>query len=154
MKLLVPLFIFTLCIQTFNIQAQEDEKLKDREATFPGGTEAMFKFLSENIEFPEIAMELGDQGKVFLEFVVNKDGSIEQVAILKGVSKAIDKEAIRVINAMPNWIPAVWKGEIVRARCRIPINFILESDEDIVESPKKPAFYMGGKRKLNRYLRK
>ncbi|PKR81903.1 hypothetical protein CW751_00780 [Brumimicrobium salinarum] len=98
----------------------------DVEAGFPGGTAAMKKFLAENIKYPEIAMELGDAGRVFIEFVVNKDGSIEQVKILRGVSKEIDLEAKRVVRSMPKWKPAESKGEAVRARCRIPINFILQ----------------------------
>ncbi|HLW29633.1 MAG TPA: energy transducer TonB [Brumimicrobium sp.] len=98
----------------------------EKEAGFPGGTAAMQKFLAENIKYPEIAMELGDQGRVFIEFVVNKDGSIEQVKILRGVSKEIDIEARRVVRKMPKWEPAQSNGEPVRARCRIPINFILQ----------------------------
>jgi protein TonB len=98
----------------------------DVEAGFPGGAAAMKKFLAENIKYPEIAMELGDQGRVFIEFVVNKDGSIEQVKVLRGVSREIDVEAKRVVRRMPEWQPAESNGEPVRARCRIPINFILQ----------------------------
>lgn len=98
----------------------------DQEAGFPGGDAAMKKFLAENIKYPEIAMELGDQGRVYVEFVVNRDGSIEQVKILKGVSGEIDSEARRVVNDMPQWAPAELNGEKVRARCRIPINFKLQ----------------------------
>lgn len=98
----------------------------DKEATFPGGPAAMKKFLADHIKYPEIAMELGDQGRVFIEFVVNKDGSIEQVKILRGVSKEINQEAKRVVHSMPKWTPASTGGESVRARCRIPINFILQ----------------------------
>lgn len=98
----------------------------DVEAGFPGGAAAMKQFLADNIKYPEIAMELGDQGRVFIEFVVNKDGSIEQVKVLRGVSKEIDIEARRVVMKMPKWQPAESNGEPVRARCRIPINFILQ----------------------------
>lgn len=98
----------------------------DKEATFPGGPAAMKKFLADHIKYPEIAMELGDQGRAFIEFVVNKDGTIEQVKILRGVSKEIDREAKRVVHSMPKWTPAETGGENVRARCRIPINFILQ----------------------------
>ncbi|MBW7867884.1 MAG: energy transducer TonB [Brumimicrobium sp.] len=97
----------------------------DKEASFPGGAAAMKKFLADNVKYPEIAMELGDQGRVFVEFVVNKDGSIEQVKVLRGVSSELDKEAQRVVRSMPKWVPAEANGEKVRARCRIPINFIL-----------------------------
>lgn len=98
----------------------------DQEATFPGGAAAMKKFLADHIKYPEIAMELGDQGRVFIEFVVNKDGSIEQVKVIRGVSKEINIEAQRVVRSMPRWKPAESGGESVRARCRIPINFILQ----------------------------
>lgn len=98
----------------------------DKEADFPNGVEGMKKFLAANILYPEIAMEMGDQGKVFVEFVVNKNGTISQVHVLRGVSKAIDAETIRVVRSMPRWSPAESSGEIVRARCRIPINFILQ----------------------------
>lgn len=98
----------------------------DQEAEFPGGAAAMKQFLAENIKYPDIAMEMGDQGKVFLEFVVEKDGSITQIKILRGVSREIDQEAKRVVREMPKWKPAEARGESVRARCRIPINFILQ----------------------------
>lgn len=98
----------------------------DQEATFPGGAAAMKQFLADNIKYPEIAMEMGDQGKVFIEFVVEKDGSITQIKVLRGVSREIDSEAKRVVRQMPRWVPAESKGEAVRARCRIPINFILQ----------------------------
>ncbi len=97
-----------------------------QEASFPGGAAAMKKYLAENIKYPEIAMELGDQGKVYVEFVVNRDGSIEQVKIMRGVSREIDQEAKRVVRSMPKWTPAENSGEAVRARCRIPINFKLQ----------------------------
>ncbi len=98
----------------------------DKEAGFPGGQAAMKRFLTENIQYPEIAMELGDQGKVYVKFVVNKDGSIQDVEILRGVSKEIDREAKRVVREMPKWQPAEQQGEPVRAYCRIPINFKLQ----------------------------
>jgi protein TonB len=98
----------------------------DQEAQFPNGVDKMKKFLAQNIVYPEISMELGDQGKVFIEFIVEKNGLISQVKILRGVSNEIDAESIRVVRAMPQWTPAESKGEIVRARCRIPINYILQ----------------------------
>lgn len=98
----------------------------DKEASFPGGTAAMQKFIAENIRYPEVAIDMGDQGRVFVEFVINKDGSIEQVKILRGVSRELDAEARRVVMSMPRWTPAEQKGEPVRARARIPINFVLQ----------------------------
>ncbi len=98
----------------------------DQDATFPGGVAAMNQFLADNIKYPEIAMESGDQGKVFIEFIVEKDGSIIQIKILRGVSKEIDREAKRVVSLMPKWAPAESNGEAVRARCRIQISFSQE----------------------------
>lgn len=98
----------------------------DQEASFPGGLAAMRQFLGNNIVYPEIAKELGDQGKVFMEFVVEKDGSITNVKIIRGVSKEIDREAKRVVALMPKWVPAENKGESARTRIRIPISFILQ----------------------------
>ena len=102
------------------------EDYPDVEAEFPGGTDAMKTFLAKTIQYPRYAMEMGDQGKVFVEFVVERDGSLTQIKILRGVSNAIDYETVRVIKNMPAWSPAESKGEIVRARCRIPINYILK----------------------------
>ncbi|RFC55831.1 energy transducer TonB [Brumimicrobium aurantiacum] len=143
-KSIVLLFIIT----PFFLFSQETE----REASFPGGKQAMFDFLSENIEYPEEAMEMGDHGKVFLEFVVDKDGSITKVAILKSVSEAIDREAIRVIKSMPKWIPGMHEGELVRVRCKIPINFEFENTDPIIEFPDIEARLKGGNRRLNKNI--
>ncbi|WP_417264936.1 energy transducer TonB [Brumimicrobium sp.] len=98
----------------------------DVEAQYPGGAKAMSKYLANNIKYPEIAMELGDQGRVFVEFVIEKDGSISNVRVLRGVSNEIDAESVRVVSNMKNWTPAIYKRKYVRARARIPINYILE----------------------------
>ncbi|HLW40107.1 MAG TPA: energy transducer TonB [Brumimicrobium sp.] len=124
-----------IVVETIEIDITPDETpqpeapivdFPDKEASFPGGTAAMQRFIAENIKYPEIAMDLGDQGRVFVEFVINRDGSIEQVKILRGVSRELDAEARRVVMSMPKWTPAEQKGEPVRARARIPINFILQ----------------------------
>lgn len=133
---------------SFGSYAQEEKdsitELPDVEAQFPGGTQAMMKFFSENIEYPELSTILGDQGRVFVEFVIEKDGSLSNIKILRGVTKEIDSEAIRVIHKMPNWTPAIHNDEIVRARARMPINFILSSSDDGDKKGKKKG---KGKRK-------
>src|SRR5690554_7922259 len=106
----------------------------------------MKEFLMDNIEYPEISMELGDYGQVVLEFMLNKDDSLEQIKVLSGVSREIDKEAIRLISEMPNWIPAIHKGELVKARCKTPNNFILEYHPNILENPEKLAFFKKGEK--------
>lgn len=132
---------------SFSSYAQEEKdsitEIPDTEAQFPGGTEAMMKFLSENIEYPEISMVLGDQGRVFVQFVIEKDGSLSNIKILRGVTTEIDSEAIRVIHKMPNWTPAIYNDEIVRARATLPINFILKSSGGDKKDKKKGK----GKRK-------
>ena len=141
--LFIPLFIFS----------QEEDKL-EREAEFPGGYEAMKAYLGENVVYPDISMELGDAGRVFVEFVVNTDGTIEQVKILRGVSAEIDAEALRVVENMPNWIPGIYKGEVVRVRCKIPINFeLLDDTEDyIYDYPNKSARFPGGNIALGKFI--
>lgn len=95
------------------------------EAQFPDGFQALSQFLSKNIIYPQISIELNDQGKCYLSFIVEKDGAISHVIIIRGVSKAIDMEAKRVIRSMPKWIPGTYDDAPVRTRCNIPINFIL-----------------------------
>ena len=93
---------------------------------FPGGQAALFQFLSETVKYPVIAQENGIQGKCVVQFIVNKDGSITDVQILRsGGDPSLDKEAIRVIKAMPKWKPGIQKGKPVRVRYTVPVNFQL-----------------------------
>lgn len=96
------------------------------EPTFPGGTEKLMKFISEEVEYPEIDKEVGNQGRVFVEFVVERDGSLTNVKVLRGVSATIDREALRVVRLMPNWKPGEVGGKVVRCRSRLPITFRLD----------------------------
>lgn len=88
---------------------------------FPGGEVEMVKFIRETFEYPEIAREMGEQGTVYVEFVINNDGSIVDVKVIKGVSPSIDKEALRVVKKMPNWKPGEQAGKAVNVRYTIPI---------------------------------
>ena len=93
---------------------------------FPGGQAALFNFLSANVKYPSIAIENGIQGTSVVQFVINKDGSITDVVILRsGGDPSLDKEAIRVIRSMPNWIPGMMKGKPVRVKYTVPVNFRL-----------------------------
>ncbi|HOJ66352.1 MAG TPA: energy transducer TonB [Paludibacteraceae bacterium] len=93
---------------------------------FPGGEQALFKFLNENIKYPVIAQENGIQGRVICQFVVNTDGSIVDIQVVRGVDPSLDKEAVRVIQSMPKWIPGKQRGKPVRVRFTLPINFKLQ----------------------------
>ena len=131
MKTLLPLTLLTLLFIASacgNYKVSESDAIidfPDEESQYPGGVEQMKKYLAENIKYPEVAMVNGDQGKVFVEFIVEKDGAISNVTILRGVSREIDAEAKRVVEEMPKWTPAAHKKKYVRSRARIPINFIL-----------------------------
>ena len=94
---------------------------------FPGGQAALFKYLSENVKYPVIAQENGIQGRVTCQFVVNKDGSIVDVEVVRsGGDASLDKEAVRVIKSMPKWNPGKQRGKAVRVKYTVPVNFKLQ----------------------------
>lgn len=109
-------------------QTEPDDKpfdVVEQMPEFPGGKEALMKFISENVKYPKEAEEKGLQGRVVVRYVIEKDGSISEVEIAKSVNEYLDAEAIRVVNAMPKWIPGKQKGEPVRVKFTIPITFRL-----------------------------
>lgn len=94
-------------------------------AKYPGGDEALKKFIDENIEYPTQAIKDNISGTVFVQIIIEKDGSISDVKVLRGIGGGCDEEAVRVITKMPNWIPAKQKGIPVRFFYVIPITFVL-----------------------------
>lgn len=100
----------------------------DIDAEYIGGYAEMMKFIQENLEYPDDAIDLGEQGRVYVNFVVEKDGSISNVKIERGVSEAIDREAARIVRSMPNWKPGELNYAKVRSRVRLPINFVLKNN--------------------------
>ncbi len=98
----------------------------ENQPEFPGGTTAMMKFLNDNIKYPVIAQENGIQGRVICNFVVERDGSITDVQVVRGVDPSLDKEAIRVIQQMPKWKPGSQRGKPVRVRFTLPVLFRLQ----------------------------
>lgn len=97
---------------------------------FPGGEAELFHYISKNIHYPQKAREKGIQGRVFIGFIVEKDGSISNVRNLRGVDSELDAEAIRVVESMPRWKPGMHRGEPVRVSYQIPIVFKLEDKQD------------------------
>jgi len=93
--------------------------------SFPGGEEARLRFLSENIRYPQMAREAGIQGTVFLTFVVERDGSVTDVRVVRGIGGGADEEAIRVVRNMPRWTPGRQRGQPVRVQFNMPIRFVL-----------------------------
>lgn len=108
---------------------KEPEKIFDVvevSPSFPGGESALNKYLSDHIKYPAIAQENNIQGKVTVQFVVGKDGSIIDVKVVKGVDSSLDKEAKRVISSMPKWIPGKQGGTAVTCRFFVPVTFRLQ----------------------------
>lgn len=93
---------------------------------FPGGDAARMTFLRDNIKYPQIARESGIQGTVYVTFVVERDGRVTDIRILRGIGGGCDEEAVRVIKAMPKWQPGKQRGKPVRVQFNMPIKFTLQ----------------------------
>lgn len=92
---------------------------------FPGGMLGLQKFLARSVNYPIIAQETGIHGTVYLTFIINKAGKVEQVKIMRGVDPSLDKEALRVVSSMPDWKPGKQRGNPVKVSYQVPIKFIL-----------------------------
>ena len=93
---------------------------------FPGGNGALMGYLRDNIHYPTVAAENGVQGRVVVGFVVERDGSITDVNILRGVDPSLDREAMRVVKSMPKWTPGKQNGSAVRVKYQVPVSFRLQ----------------------------
>lgn len=98
----------------------------EQQPSFPGGQGALMAYLRDHINYPAVAQENGVQGRVVLQFVVEPNGSISGVKVVRGVDPSLDKEAVRVVNGMPNWIPGKQNGQAVRVRFTLPVQFKLQ----------------------------
>jgi TonB family protein len=92
---------------------------------FLGGSEFLQQFIKENVKYPAEAIKKREQGKVYVRFVVEKDGSLSNVSIARGAGSMIDAEALRVVKQMPNWLPGTHRGKAVRTRVVVPVVFKL-----------------------------
>ena len=101
------------------------EKVEDM-PEFPGGEQAMMKFVAENVQYPEEAKEKEISGRVLVGFIVEKDGSVNEVKIVRGIGGGCDEEAVRVVKAMPKWKPGKEKGKPVRVSYMMPFTFKLQ----------------------------
>ena len=109
---------------------------------FSGGIDAMHRFMHQNVRFPREARERGVQGTVFVGFVVEVDGRISNIRILRGVDECLDEEAIRVVSMMPNWTPGKQRGIPVRVQFNMPIRFTLA--DETPPAPTEGAFNVTG----------
>lgn len=125
-------------------------------AQFPGGTEQLIKFLSENIKYPVECEKQGIQGRVVLLIVIDKDGSVTDIKVAKSVHPLLDAEAVRVASSMPRWQPATKDGQPVRIRYTLPITFSLNTPatEKDQASGDRDATYPGGLEAIRKYLDK
>lgn len=98
----------------------------EEQPEFPGGQIELMKFLQKNIKYPPISQENGVQGRVIVQFVVNRDGSIVDTQVMRGVDPYLDKEALRVVSTMPKWKPGKQRGKPVRTRFTLPVQFRLQ----------------------------
>lgn len=124
--LLAPVIFFTKC------KPAEDNTIYtqvDQEPEYPGGIDQFYNFLSDNIEYPLEERENNVQGKVFISFVVEKDGSLGTFEILRGVSRHINNESIRVLKLSPKWKPAIKNKKPVRMQYTVPISFTLQEEK-------------------------
>ncbi len=94
--------------------------------SFPGGPSALMQYLGSNIKYPVVAEENGVQGRVVCTFVVERDGSITDVRVVKSVDPSLDREAVRVVKSMPKWIPGKQNGSAVRVKYTVPVTFRLQ----------------------------
>lgn len=108
---------------------EEENKVFDvveQMPSFPGGMAALMAYLQKNIKYPPVAEENGIQGRVVCSFVVERDGSVTDIKVAKSVDPSLDKEAVRVVGAMPRWIPGKQNGQSVRVKYTLPVTFRLQ----------------------------
>jgi len=127
--LTISIYDYAQNIDTTDTIKQDNEPIflmPEEPAQYPGGDEALLKFLRKNIKYPKQAIKDQISGTVYVQFVVEKDGSISDVKVVRGIGGGCDEEAVRVITKMPNWIPAKQKGIPVRFFYVIPFAFLLQ----------------------------
>ena len=100
--------------------------LVEKMPAFPGGDGALFQYLNKNIKYPVVPQEQGIQGKVIIQFVVDRDGTITDPVVVRSVDPYLDKEALRVIKAMPKWTPGMQRNQAVRVKYTVPVTFRLQ----------------------------
>ena len=127
---------------------------EEKPAQFPGGEEALYAFLFNNLIYPQKAKNYDHQGKVIVAFDVEKDGSLGNITVKKSVWPELDSEAVRVVSLMPKWQPAtlISSGEPVRTHMALPIIFQLHGDEEIHNVVEKEAQFPGGDKALKSFL--
>ena len=122
--------VVTYAPQPKEVEQGEVFQVVEEQPMFPGGMEEMMKFLQQNVKYPKEAQDQGKQGRVIVQFVVNRDGSISNDTIVRSVDPLLDAEALRVVRSMPNWTPGKQRGKEVRVRFTLPVTFRLDGGEE------------------------
>ncbi|SHK71438.1 energy transducer TonB [Xylanibacter ruminicola] len=126
---LMALFGLTTVSAQKTVVAQKNQQVFDvveKMPEYPGGQAALFEYLSTNIKYPADAEKQKIEGRVLVTFVVNTDGSITDIEVVKKAFPSLDAEAVRVISGMPKWTPGEQKGQKVRVKYTVPLNFRLK----------------------------
>ena len=113
-------------IEEEEVVEQEIFQIVEEMPAFPGGEQKLMEYVGKNIKYPQIARESGIQGRVFVGFVVEPDGSVSNVKIMRGIGGGCDEEAMRVVKSMPKWKPGKQRGKPVRVSYTLPVNFKLQ----------------------------
>ncbi len=122
----VQTYVAPAVVEEEEESAQQIFTVVEEMPQFPGGEGELLKFINKGIKYPVIAQENGIQGRVICAFVVNRDGSVVDAEVLRGVDPSLDKEALRVIGTMPKWKPGKQRGKPVRVKYTVPITFRLQ----------------------------
>ena len=112
-------------VEEEEVDEQQIFTIVEEQPEFPGGMGACMKWLADNIKYPAVSQENGVQGRVTVRFVINADGSVQDVVVVRGVDPYLDKEAIRVVSKMPKWKPGKQRGKAVRCSFNLPVRFAL-----------------------------
>ena len=113
-------------LSTVSVESRKVFTVVEQMPMFPGGDAALMSYLANNIHYPTVAAENGVQGRVVVGFVVERDGSITDVSVLRGVDPSLDREAMRVVKSMPRWTPGKQNGSAVRVKYQVPVAFRLQ----------------------------
>lgn len=117
---------YTPPMQEEDVQEQPIFTVVEDKPSFPGGEGALMKYLATHIQYPALAKESGIQGRVYISFVVEPNGKIDHVKVLRGIGGGCDEEAVKVVKSMPRWNPGKQRGKPVRVAFTLPVNFRLE----------------------------
>ena len=110
------------------VKQEEVLNFVEKKAEYPGGTSSLYQFLADNLKYPKIARENQIEGRVILQFIVEKDGGITNIQVLRDIGGGCGEEAVRVISNMPNWEPAIQNDIVVRSRFTLPVRFKLRTN--------------------------